>query len=100
MLTTAANAHALNLTPLCKIVATANAALEPAQFTLAISTAITKLLEQTHVALADVDRWEMNEAFSVTPLANVAELARTIGQIDVDRLNVHGGAVAMGHPLG
>ena len=67
----------------------------PEHFTTAPAPAIRNALAHAGVAQADVDLWEINEAFAVVALANMALLA-----IDPDRLNVHGGAVALGHPVG
>jgi acetyl-CoA acetyltransferase len=51
--------------------------------------------------VSTIDRWEINEAFSVTVLANIIEMNKQMSTvINMDRVNVHGGAVAMGHPLG
>ncbi|MEM9340661.1 MAG: acetyl-CoA C-acyltransferase [Bacteroidota bacterium] len=88
-------AEALGLTLLAKIKGFGDAAQDPLWFTTAPSKAIPKALAHAGVAQEDVDFWEINEAFSAVALANKEEL-----NLDVDKLNVFGGAVAMGHPLG
>ncbi|HRC07754.1 MAG TPA: acetyl-CoA C-acyltransferase, partial [Miltoncostaeales bacterium] len=67
----------------------------PKHFTTAPAPAIRKALAHAGVDQSDVDLWEINEAFAVVALANMKLLG-----IDHDRLNVHGGAVALGHPVG
>jgi len=83
------------LKPLAKIVAYDNAAQAPEWFTTAPAKAVAKVLEKTGMKADDVDLWEINEAFAVVSLANQDE----IGIAD-DRINVRGGAVALGHPIG
>lgn len=83
------------LTPLARIVGYAGAAGAPEWFTTAPAKAITNLLAKTGHKVGDVDLWEINEAFSVVALVNQDELG-----IATDRLNVRGGAVALGHPIG
>ncbi len=68
---------------------------EPGWFTTAPVTAIRELLEKTGWKMDDVDLWEINEAFAVVPMAAERELG-----ISRDRLNIHGGACALGHPIG
>jgi acetyl-CoA C-acetyltransferase len=68
---------------------------EPEWFTLAPVCAIEKLLKQLTLQVADVDLFEINEAFSVVPMAAIKEL-----RIPHEKVNVYGGAVAMGHPIG
>ncbi|HLO99708.1 MAG TPA: hypothetical protein VK171_14035, partial [Fimbriimonas sp.] len=67
----------------------------PTQFTTAPAAAIEKLLKSANVALSDVDLFEINEAFAVVALG----CAERVG-IPLDKLNVNGGAVALGHPIG
>ena len=95
VLTTAERAAAMGKKPLARIVAQATHSQEPEWFTTAPVTAIHKVLERAGLAAADIDLFEINEAFSVVAMA----AAREIG-IGADRLNVHGGAVALGHPIG
>jgi acetyl-CoA C-acetyltransferase len=83
------------LKPLAKILATADAAQAPEWFTTAPSLAIPKALNKAGLSTGDVDLWELNEAFSVVGIANNRELG-----LDPANVNVHGGAVALGHPLG
>ena len=87
-----------NLTPLTKIIGYADAAQKPVEFTTAPSIAIPKALEMAGLNMEDVierDYFEINEAFSVVAVAN----AKLLG-IPMERLNIYGGAVALGHPLG
>lgn len=88
-------AEELGLTVLAKIKGFADAAQDPMWFTTAPSLAVPKALAHAGVDKSDVDFWEVNEAFSAVALANQQEL-----ELDADKLNVFGGAVAMGHPLG
>nr|AAX78436.1 acetoacetyl-CoA thiolase [Dendroctonus jeffreyi] len=95
ILTTRAAAERLNLKPLARIVGFADGACDPIDFPIAPATAILKLLQQTGVNKNDVALWEVNEAFSVVVLANQQLL-----EIDPGKVNVHGGAVSLGHPIG
>ena len=83
------------LQPLAKILATADAAQAPEWFTTAPSLALPKALSKAGLSNDDIDLWELNEAFSVVGIANNHELS-----LDPKVVNVHGGAVALGHPLG
>lgn len=83
------------LTPLCKIVAHAMHAQKPAEFTVAPVGAMKKVLEKANWTTADVDLWEINEAFAMVTMLAIKELA-----LDVEKVNVNGGACALGHPLG
>ncbi len=85
----------LGVTPRARILGYATASREPEWFTIAPIDALRKLLEQLSLAVADVDLFEINEAFSNVPMAAMREL-----DIPHDRVNVHGGAVALGHPIG
>ena len=85
----------LNLTPLAKIRGFADAAQEPIWFTTSPSLAIPKAMKHAGVEKKDVDFYEINEAFSAVALANNRELG-----LDNDKVNVNGGAVSLGHPLG
>ena len=85
----------LGLTPLAKIHASADAAQAPEWFTTAPSLAIPKALDKAGLSVSDIDLWELNEAFSVVGIANNQALG-----FDPKCVNVHGGAVALGHPLG
>lgn len=93
-----ASASAVNeqgLTPLARITAYGGAAQQPEWFTTAPSAAIANTLPKAGLAVSDVDLWEVNEAFAVVALA----VAQKSG-LDLTRLNVNGGAVALGHPIG
>jgi acetyl-CoA C-acetyltransferase len=83
------------LTPLATITGYAGVAQAPEWFTTAPAKAIANLMKKTGRTVADVDLWEINEAFAVVSLANQDELG-----IADDRLNPRGGAVALGHPIG
>jgi acetyl-CoA C-acetyltransferase len=83
------------LKPLARIVSYADAAQSPEWFTTAPSIAIPKALAKAGMQIADVDYWELNQAFSVVGLANIKELGLNPAKVDVN-----GGAVALGHPLG
>ncbi len=88
-------AKSLGLTPLAYIKSYADAAQEPKWFTTAPAKALPKALDKAGLSVGDVDYFEFNEAFSVVGLAN----AKILG-IDNDKINVNGGAVSLGHPLG
>lgn len=83
------------LRPLAKIVATAAHAHEPAYFTTAPVPAMRKVVERAGWTIDDVDLWEINEAFAVVPMIAMKELG-----ISHDKVNVNGGACALGHPIG
>ncbi len=85
----------LGLKPIARIVSFADAAQEPVWFTTAPALAIPKALDKAGLQLSDIDYFEVNEAFSVVALANMKELG-----IAHEKINVFGGAVAMGHPIG
>ncbi len=101
-----------NLTVLGKIVETTWAALDPAVMGLGPVHAITKLLSAQQLSIQDIDYWEINEAFAVQVLACLKAmndqdycqtrlgLSHALGTIDIKRLNVDGGAIAVGHPVG
>ena len=84
-----------DLKPIAKILSFADAAQEPQWFTTAPTIAAPKALKLAKMTTSDVDFFEVNEAFSVVPLA-----FNKILDIDINKVNVHGGAVSMGHPLG
>ncbi len=83
------------LKPMAKILAYAAAAKQPEYFTTAPIDAIPKVLKKANLSLKDIDLFEVNEAFAVVALA-----ARNALGIPDEKLNVHGGAVALGHPIG
>jgi acetyl-CoA C-acetyltransferase len=88
-------AKELGLTPLARIVAQASAAKAPEWFTTAPADAISKVLDKAGLSSGDIDLFEINEAFSVVSLA-----VNDILKLDPAKVNVHGGAVALGHPIG
>ena len=88
-------AKTLGLTPLASIEGYADAAQEPQWFTTAPAKALPKALAKANVSLDEVELFEFNEAFSVVGLANMQLL-----ELDSTLVNVHGGAVSLGHPLG
>ncbi|KYG76138.1 acetyl-CoA acetyltransferase [Roseivirga spongicola] len=88
-------AEELGVKPIAKILGFADAAQEPLWFTTAPSKAIPKAMSVAGISKEDVDFYEINEAFSVVALANNKELG-----LDPEKVNVNGGAVALGHPLG
>ncbi len=83
------------LTPHAKIISYADAAQAPVWFTTSPSLAITKALKQANLTLDDIDYFELNEAYAAVVLANQQLL-----KLNPEKLNLYGGAVAMGHPLG
>ena len=89
------DAQARGLQPLARLVAHATLAQEPEWFTTAPVGAIRKLLDKTGWNVANIDLFEINEAFAVVAMAAMQELA-----IPHDKVNVHGGACALGHPIG
>ncbi len=88
-------ARALGLKPYARIVATAVAGVDPSVMGAGPIPAIQKLLERTGLTVADIDRVELNEAFASQAVACITELG-----LDPAKTNVHGGAIALGHPLG
>lgn len=85
----------LGVKPLAKIIGFADAAQEPLWFTTAPSEAIPRAIKHAGLTASDVDFYEINEAFAVVALANNQKLG-----LDAEKVNVNGGAVALGHPLG
>ncbi len=85
----------LGLKPLARIVAQASSARKPEWFTTAPADVIAKVLKKSGLSLGDMDLFEINEAFAVVTLA-----VSKIAGISADKVNVNGGAVAMGHPIG
>ncbi|SMC39152.1 acetyl-CoA C-acyltransferase [Chryseobacterium sp. YR221] len=83
------------ISPLAKIIAYADAAQSPEWFTTSPSIAVHKVLKQSGLSLSDIDYLEINEAYSSVILSNQQILG-----YDLDRVNVYGGAVALGHPIG
>ena len=85
----------LGITPLAKINSFADAAQEPEWFTIAPAKAVPIAVAKAGLSINDVDYWELNEAFSVVGLANIKKLG-----LDAEKVNLNGGAVSLGHPLG
>ncbi len=88
-------AEALGLKPIAKVVSHADAAQAPEWFTTAPAQAIPRALSKAGLSVSDIDYWELNQAFAVVGLANIAELG-----LNPEKVDVNGGAVALGHPLG
>jgi acetyl-CoA C-acetyltransferase len=95
VLTTAAHAAQLGKKPLARIVAHSSMAQKPEWFTTAPVGAAKSVLERAGLKAADIDLWEVNEAFAVVALAFMRDLG-----LAPERVNVRGGAVALGHPIG
>ena len=95
VLMSADKAKELGLTPLAKIVAQGSFAQKPEWFTTAPAYAIKNVLEKSELKVEDIDLFEANEAFSVQACA-----VNKIAELDPEKVNVHGGAVAIGHPIG
>ena len=95
VLMSAEKAAELGLKPIAKIKSFADAAQSSEWFTTAPSKAVPIALDRARMSVNDVDFWELNEAFAVVSLANVKILG-----IDPAKVDVHGGAVSLGHPLG
>lgn len=88
-------ARELGLKPLARLVAHSRHSQAPGEFTLAPVGALQKLLKKTGWSVADVDLFEINEAFAMVTLMAIQDL-----QLDASKVNVHGGACAQGHPIG
>ena len=95
VLTTAERASTLGAKPLARLIAQSTFAHQPEWFTTAPVTAIRQVLDRAGLEVSDVDLFEINEAFAVVALAAIREL-----ELDPEKVNVHGGAVALGHPIG
>src|SRR5690554_753978 len=91
----ASKAAELGLAPLARIIAHSTNSQHPSEFTLAPCGAINKVLAKTGCDLADVDLWEINEAFAMVAMLPIIELG-----IEHSKVNIHGGACALGHPIG
>lgn len=95
VLMTRAKADALGIKPLAKILSFADAAIAPIDFPIAPAAAFPKALEKANLKVEDIDLFEFNEAFSVVALANNELLG-----LDPAKVNIAGGAVGLGHPIG
>lgn len=82
-------------TPVARLVACADRGTQPELMGRGVVPAVQRLLQQQGLTAADIDVWEINEAFSAVPLFAMREL-----ELDAERVNIHGGALALGHPLG
>ena len=95
VLTSAENAANKGLQPLAKIVAYATNSQHPSEFTIAPIGAIQKVLDKAGWQVADVDLWEINEAFAMVTMCPMDEF-----KLDPEKVNINGGACALGHPVG
>ncbi|XP_038617457.1 acetyl-CoA acetyltransferase, mitochondrial [Tachyglossus aculeatus] len=95
VLMTAEAARRLNVKPLARIAAFADAAVAPIDFPIAPAYAVPKILKDAGLKKEDITMWEVNEAFSLVALANIKML-----EIDPQKVNINGGAVSLGHPIG
>lgn len=95
VLTSAENAANKGLQPLAKIVAYATNSQHPSEFTIAPVAAIQKVLDKAVWQVADVDLWEINEAFAMVTMCPMDEF-----KLDPEKVNINGGACALGHPVG
>ena len=85
----------MGLKPMCKIVSHVSVAHDPLYFTTSPSKAISKVLDKSKLSIDDIDLFEINEAFSNVAISAIEELS-----ISIKKVNVHGGAVSLGHPIG
>ena len=88
-------ANEMKIKPIASILAYADTSQEPKWFTTSPTSALEKALKKANIKKESVDFWELNEAFSVVGIANIRKL-----NIDNTKVNVNGGAVSLGHPLG
>ncbi len=95
ILTSEENARSRNAKPIAKILAYSTYAHEPIMFTTAPITSIEMVLDRAKMKLSDIDLFEINEAFAVVPIAAQKKLS-----IPIEKMNVMGGAIALGHPIG
>ena len=95
IMTRQSHAEKAGMTPIARVVGHANHAQEPEWFTTAPVASMTKLLERLNWSVDDVDLFEINEAFAVVPLAAMRAL-----KLPAEKVNIFGGAIALGHPIG
>ena len=95
VLTSSEQAAAKGLAPLAKIIAYASNSQHPSEFTIAPVGAIQKVLDKTGWKVEDVDLWEINEAFAMVTMCPIDEF-----KLDAAKVNINGGACALGHPVG
>ncbi|MEK7845484.1 MAG: acetyl-CoA C-acetyltransferase [Nitrospinota bacterium] len=88
-------ARELKIRPMAKVIAYASQGVKPEMFSIAPVGAIKKILKKTGLILSDIDLFEINEAFAASIISVMRELS-----LDEERLNIHGGAIAIGHPIG
>ena len=88
-------ASQMEIKPLARILAHSTHANEPGWFTTAPIKAIQKVLKRSGLSVDDIDLWEINEAFAVVTMAAIDQL-----KLDIEKVNIHGGACALGHPIG
>lgn len=88
-------AHSLGLRPRARVVASASAGVDPSVMGIGPVPAARKALQRAGLTTGDIDLFELNEAFAAQTVASMREL-----NIDPERVNVNGGAIAIGHPLG
>ena len=95
LLANSAGLETISSKPIAKIIGYSETALSPPQFTLAPIEATRALLKTTGIPLEEIDLFEINEAFAMVPLAFAEAL-----DVELDKINIHGGAVSLGHPIG
>ena len=88
-------ADELGIKPIARIISYADAEQAPEKFTTTPSVAVPKAVKKSGLKMSDIDYYELNEAFSVVGIANIRLM-----KLDPAKVNVHGGAVSLGHPLG
>jgi acetyl-CoA C-acetyltransferase len=95
LLASSSKVNELNLKPMAKVIAYSTHAQEPEWFTTAPVYAIQKVCEKAGLKIEDIDLFEINEAFSAVTMSAIKEL-----NLDTEKVNIHGGAVSLGHPIG
>jgi acetyl-CoA acetyltransferase family protein len=102
LMASAEAADSLGIAPLARVVSSATYALDPRYMGIAPAFAMPKALQRAGLDPADIDVWEVHEAFSAQALGVLRELPKQLDGFEVpdDRLNLNGGAVAIGHPFG
>ncbi|CAG67608.1 thiolase family protein [Acinetobacter baylyi] len=95
VLTSIENADQRGLKPLAKVIATASNSQHPSEFTIAPVGAIGKVLKKSGWNAQEVDLWEINEAFAMVTMCAIDDF-----ELDAEKVNIHGGACALGHPVG
>jgi len=95
LLASSSKVNELNLKPMAKVLAYSTHAQEPEWFTTAPVYAIQKVCQKANLKIEDIDLFEINEAFSAVTMAAIKDL-----NLDIEKVNIHGGAVSLGHPIG